>query len=704
MTTLLLAMVVVQETTYSFRITLPEPVTSVSVAGSFNGWNKDAAPMASLDRLTWTKEIRLPYGSHQYKFVVDGSRWVTDPNSTVATVNDGNGNINSVLVLLPPDYAAPAKAGDGIIASFGVRHRQTPEFLNLDRGRLRIGITVRPDDVNAVRFVSTDGTIVMREVSRDDLFARYEAEVPYRVGETIRYEFEIADGGNTIRLRNGAERFELSPQTFRPFEVPEWVSGTVMYQIFPDRFANGSRANDPADVQPWDAKPTYFNHFGGDAVGIQSKADYLASLGIGAVYFNPVFRSPANHRYEATDFLQIDPDFGTNAEFKSLTRTLEKKGVRTILDFVFNHTAPDFFAFQDIRTNGEQSPYKDWFFIKSFPVRVGPNPNYEAWYGFPSMPKVNLANSEARKYFLDAAQYWIDELPGIAGYRLDVANEVDPDFWRALRPLVKKNDPNLWIVGEVWGDARPWLGGDQWDAAMNYPFRDAHVRFFAEQSITATDFGQRLMANFRMYPPQVSRNMMNLLSSHDTPRFLTLAGGSEARQKLAAAVQFTWPGSPSIYYGEEIGMLGGADPDNRRPMDWNRATDDNELLRYYRRLIAIRNANPVLHHGDVEIVHSHDAKATFGFRRTDGNRSILVLVNRSTSSQQVSLSRSLGRPGKDLLGTASVQTFGDQITVSLPAESAAILPLDAASSPSRNAPPPVTSLFTVRNQLAIYAR
>jgi len=213
----------------------------------------------------------------------------------------------------------------------------------------------------------------------------------------------------------------------------------------------------------------------------------------------------------------------------------------------------------DVVQKGAASAYKDWYFIKSYPVHAQSPPNYAAYDGYWGMPKLNMANPETGDYMLNMVGFWKKEAP-LAGLRFDVADAIDMRFWRKLRPQVKALDPQMWIVGETWGDASPWLTGDQWDAAMNYPFLFASRDFFAEGKASPSEYLNRLMTLYHSHPPQVSRNMMNLLSSHDTPRFLTLCHNNQDLDCLAAAVQFTWAGAPSIYYGEELGMQGGADP------------------------------------------------------------------------------------------------------------------------------------------------
>ncbi len=616
---------------------------TVSVAGTFNNWDKNALPMIrDADGKTWRVTTPLAFGKQSYKFVVNGEKWITDLHA-VKNEDDGGGNLNSVLLLFPADYTAPARANDGILAASALEHNQMPPALNYDRGKLSLSLRARPGDVRNVAVVVDGKRFPLQKQSEDELYARYGATVPWDRKRDLVYSFELVDGAKTFRYgANGlhtdtaVKPFTLSATTYKPFVVPSWVERSVFYQIFPDRFDNGDKSNDPKDVQAWNAKPEWFNRFGGDVAGVEKHVDHLTSLGIGAVYFNPVFQSPSNHRYDAEDYKRIDKEFGTNQQFAQLSKALDKRGIRTVMDFVFNHSATTFFAFQDVRDKGAASPYKGWYFINSYPVRIGENPNYQAWYGFASMPKFNVMNPPTHEYLLSLVDYWKSILP-LSGMRLDVANEVDPRFWRDLRVKAKAIDPNLWIVGEVWGDGSPWLQGDQWDSVMNYQFRDACLRFFAEEKTTPTQFMNRLIALDRSYAPQVSRNMMNLLSSHDTPRFLTQCKNDAAMHRLAATLQFTWIGAPSIYYGEEIGMEGGPDPDNRRGMEWQKATPTNPMLPYYKKLIATRNKSRALQSGDAQVLLTSDTDGTLAFSRTLDQDVAVVVLNRSRETRTVTV-------------------------------------------------------------------
>ena len=417
--------------------------------------------------------------------------------------------------------------------------------------------------------------------------------------------------------------------------VPAWVERSVIYQIFPDRFANGDKGNDPKGVVTWDAKPTYSNRFGGDFAGVGMHLPYLKQLGIDAVYFNPIFLSPTNHRYETTDYYKVDPQLGTNSEFIGITKRMKQAGIRTVLDGVYNHTATNFFAFQDVREKGADSKYTHWYWFKSYPVKVQENPNYVAWFNYPSLPKVNLLNPETKTYFLKVPVYW-QQHAAVDGWRLDVGNEVPHEYWQAFRKTVKAEDPNTWIVGENWGESTPWLKGNEWDSTMNYQFREAVLGLVGKgRSGKPSEYFAKLMRTYSIYAPQVSRNLMNLLGSHDTARILNEVGGDRDLAKLAAVLQFTWVGAPSIYYGDELGMEGGADPDNRRGMRWDLVKPNNDFLALYQRLIELRSRSKILQSGSPIIVVSSDRMGWGVFGRELEGQLAVVAFNRSGSAQKV---------------------------------------------------------------------
>ncbi|MFP4016428.1 MAG: glycoside hydrolase family 13 protein, partial [Halanaerobiales bacterium] len=340
------------------------------------------------------------------------------------------------------------------------------------------------------------------------------------------------------------------------FDAPEWVRDAVFYQIFPERFYNANQNNDPEGVKEWGGKPRQKSFFGGDLEGIIKKMEYLEELGINALYLTPIFTSSSNHKYNIDDYYSIDPAFGDINIAKKLVETAHQRGIRVVLDAVFNHCGYDFFAFKDVRENGNESRYIDWFFVDETPVKTSSPVNYYTFANdIKNMPKLNTSNPEVQEYLLEVAEYWIKEI-NIDGWRLDVADEVDHQFWRKFRERVRSMKKDIYIVGENWHNSEDWLQGDQFDAIMNYPLGMAVLDFFSYNRIGPAEFNNRLIKNWMLYQDEVNYSMLNLLDSHDTPRLLNLFSGDKQAMKLAVMFQLTYPGAPMIYYGDEIGMEG----------------------------------------------------------------------------------------------------------------------------------------------------
>ncbi len=496
----------------------------------------------------------------------------------------------------------------------------------------------------------------MERVGDDERFTYWQAEVdpPNR---RLCYAFRLDSGEEALWFTEwgfesanetelptaGAERtlhyFEYP--FLNPIDVhdpPEWARDAVFYQIFPERFANGDPSRDPEDVEEWDTIPDRETFVGGDLRGIVDNLDYVEELGVTALYLTPVFESPSNHKYDTTDYLRIDPHFGDEETLCELVSAAHDRGIRVVLDAVFNHCGWEFAPFQDVLEEGADSEYADWFHVHEFPIETEPRPSYDAFAFVPGMPKLNTGNPEVREYLTGVATHWI-EVADIDGWRLDVANEVDHRFLRELRRAVKERKPEAYVLGELWHDASAWLRGDQFDAVMDYPFSYAVYEFLATEEMDATGFAERLTALRFRYPEQVTEVLFTLLSSHDTPRLLHRCGGELDRMRLALFVQLTTPGTPCLYYGDEVGMTGGDDPDCRRPMVWDREAWNRELHRFVRELIALRHDSPALRLGRL----SFDSGACRGdrliYRRTTGEEgeTRTIGVNRGDVPTEVDL-------------------------------------------------------------------
>lgn len=406
--------------------------------------------------------------------------------------------------------------------------------------------------------------------------------------------------------------------------VPAWVGDAVFYQIFPERFANGDPANDPHNVEPWGGLPRNDNFFGGDLAGIIKHLNHLQDLGITAVYLNPIFASPSNHKYNTTDYMRIDPSFGDDALFRALVDECHARGIRVILDGVFNHTSVDFFAFADLRKRGERSVYRSWYNVASFPIAPPQTPNYECWWGYGTLPKLMTSDPSVRSYIYGVTRKWMSF--GIDGWRLDVANEIPHDFWKAWRAVVKSINPDAYICAEIWDNAAAWLNGNEFDATMNYRFRTAVLNGLVSRSTTLAAMDSTLTAQRADYSPGVNHALLNLLGSHDTERVLTMAGGDTAAVRQAMLLQFTYPGAPMVYYGDEFGMMGGKDPGCRGTMVWDRDGQDSTMFRYVRSVIALRRSHPVWSRGNIQTLLVDDARRVYAYERTGmGVRGVVVM-------------------------------------------------------------------------------
>ena len=433
--------------------------------------------------------------------------------------------------------------------------------------------------------------------------------------------------------------------------IPPWVTDAVFYQIFPERFGNGNPGNDPNGVHPWGDVPKPGNYFGGDLQGIIDRFDHLKNLGISALYLNPIFAAESNHKYNTSDYLTIDPAFGTTELFDTFLSLCHRNKIRVVLDGVFNHVGTAHFAFQDIKKHGSASPYASWFNIYSFPVHDARHPNYECWWGHGSLPKLMVEQPDVKKYLFDVTRYWTEK--GIDGWRLDVPNELPHEFWKEWRALVRQINPDCYIVGELWQDASPWLQGDEFDATMNYRFRQACIDYFAHDKITAHGFARQLQEIRDSYPMECNYAMQNLLGSHDTERYLTLCKGEEWRVALSVIFQMTYLGAPMIYYGDEIGMEGNNDPDCRRCMIWDTKKWNRSMFELSKKLIRIRTNSTALRRGDIEDIQNSDDMSDDGiiFRRQYQSETAVIAINKS--SKKLLLSVSVDRSIRSVTETLS---------------------------------------------------
>jgi len=511
----------------------------------------------------------------------------------------------------------------------------------------------------------------------------------------------MADPLNETLNPQANEKYLLSLENASPdIETPDWVKHAVFYQIFPDRFARSDKTVLPKGIrlQDWDAPGDLRGFYGGDLNGVTEKLDYLKELGINAIYFNPIFEATTYHRYNTYDYYKVDPLLGGNEALRNLIDQAHQKGIKIVLDGVFNHCGRGFWAFSHILDNGENSPYVDWFTINDWPLRpFSYNPehsstaNYEHWSRFPSLPKFNIHNPGVREYILDVAKYWLEF--GIDGWRLDVATEIeDHTFWQEFRQVVKTTKPEAYIVGERWEESNPWLQGDQFDAVMNYYTGWAALKFFGRKTLVEAflaDRGARdhvvdgisLAARMdylhRLYDPKIIYALQVFIDSHDTGRALYNVGGDKSALKLAVLFTMTIPGAPCLYYGDEIGLSAGTDPYCRETFPWQDEDRwDKDLLAYYKSAISLRNENPVLRTGSYLEVYAD--KDVYAFIRKLGDEETVVAFNASQKNKTVKI------PGVKAMAFSQVWPTEEKISwesgqsslgITIPARSGAVLKL-----------------------------
>ncbi len=399
-------------------------------------------------------------------------------------------------------------------------------------------------------------------------------------------------------------------------EVPQWVRSAVCYQIFPERFAMGDSGKDTSYLNtPWGQIPTPKSYCGGDLPGIREKLPYLRELGVNVLYLTPVFCSPTNHKYEITDYMQVDPAFGGNEALKALIDAAHEKGMRVILDGVFNHCSWQHPFFRDALENKENSPYYHWFFWEK-------DGSYRTFGSVPAMPKLNTGNPQVMEYFAQVAVFWMREY-AVDGWRLDVSDEISHAFLRHFRQAVTAQNPQTIVIGEDWHRASNQLLGDQYDGVMNYPLTKALLDLLAFDTIGPSGFRDRLVRLYHTYSPAATAKMLNLLGSHDTHRFLTRVEGNTQKFKTALAVLFFYPGIPCIYYGDETGMEGGYDPDCRRCFDWEPTHWDTSIQDLVKTLTKLKQ-EPALSTGAFSV---EEQEGTVTLTRRADTQTVVLTVN-----------------------------------------------------------------------------
>ncbi len=520
----------------------------------------------------------------------------------------------------------------------------------LENGKLRIRIATARGDMNAIylhvrdKYIGLDradtrACYKMSRYASDFGHDYFSADIDIQMAGhfqknpnmlCLRYFFELVDEAGA-RVWYGDSRFfsgepgdveamydcPLISRRELTFRIPDWAKNAVVYQIFPTRFAT---TEDVPDKLWYKAPIAWNDDLKGNLRGIIEHIPYLKELGVDVIYMTPIFRSNTSHKYDTIDYYAVDPSLGDENDLHELVDKAHANGMRVMLDGVFNHTSPDFFAFKDIKKNGKKSEYYDWYYLDSDDISFGSRtekPSYQSFAYVGMMPKLNLSNPETADYVTGVACHYIKEF-GIDGWRLDVADEIGHSFWKKFRKAVKAVNPDALLVGEVWHFSPDFLQGDEWDSVMNYAFYKNIGEMICEGHITPSGFlSQQGFLNGE-YHSAVLPVLWNLIDSHDTSRFLYRAGGDKRKLALAAAFQMLTPGTPFIYYGDEVAMTGGDDPDNRRGMLWDDSKQDKDMYHWYQRLTYFRHTINALTQGDYLRVDADDEKGLLEYHLSSG--------------------------------------------------------------------------------------
>ena len=530
--------------------------------------------------------------------------------------------------------------------------------------------------------------VELRKYAETDRFVFWGVQVEFRAN-VAKFSFAATTEENlnlylgTSGIANfisPSEKWVYDSSIYQRHSIPDWVYGSVMYQVFPERFANGRSEINPENTVEWGSVPTRLDFQGGDLYGVIDKLDHIESLGVNILYLNPIFLSGSTHKYDSWDHFKVDPTLGGDDGLRDLISNCHDRNIKVILDCSLNHVHPRHFAFQDIVKNGENSEYKNWFTIFDYPVRLihrphlyantykvgwdgneeeykrylektfdetkvpvevrdddGPivEPSYKAWWGVPDMPKVNFESKEARQWALDVTKHWIENFD-IDGWRMDVAKELDFSFWKEFRDIAHKANKDTLLISEIFGDTSQWLQGDRFDGTMNYSFREAMTDYFATKRINNKEFADSLANLYSMYSFEALSSCQNLLSSHDVKRFLNRCGNEEDGILGAIFLQATFPGIAGIYYGDEIGLGGADDPFNREPFPWHSEESWNStILDYTKKLMNIKKSSSIFKYGRFELLD--DNEQFVAFRRILKDESMLCIINRSKSNDDFNI-------------------------------------------------------------------
>jgi len=489
-----------------------------------------------------------------------------------------------------------------------------------------------------------------------------------------------------------------------PIDVPAWAADAVFYQVFPDRFARSGRVPAPGPFEGWNDLPTQAGYKGGDLYGLVDRLDDLADLGISGLYLNPVFTAASNHRYNASDYLSVDPLLGGDDALRAVLDGAHERGIRVLLDGVFNHSGRGFFPFQHVIEAGARSPYRDWFYLDPDVLEgrrgIDPYPagdpeghhlraGYRSWWNIPSLPKLRVQHPPTREFLFGVAEHWLRF--GIDGWRLDVPADIeDPTFWPEFRRRVRAVRSDAYLVGEIWRESPEWLRGDRFDALMNYPLGMAILGFASggwldqgaidgqtdyRRFLHALDgpaFAERVRHLFDLYDPATTGVQYNLIGSHDAPRARTCLAGDLGALRLATLLQLVLPGTPSIYYGDELGMEGGPDPDCRRGYPIVPDEPALEMRAFVRAAAHARCDHVSLRRGSVTVAAA-DGQAIALARAADGERALVAINSGREPTRLVVDPALLGGLTRVELPAVAGGRVVDGSTIELPAQGALVL-------------------------------
>ena len=492
---------------------------------------------------------------------------------------------------------------------------------------------------NPVDFYS----IEMKKVAYSKLFDWYEVEFDSKYNR-ICYYFQLVDnnGESTLyygdvfekeRSINRSEYFQL-PYNHRSdrVEIPSWAKDAIVYNIFPDSFATGKEFISLEETFVYCIGYKSKGLRGGTIKGIRENLNYIEELGFNTIYLNPIFVAGEYHKYDTIDYFHVDPVFGSDEEFKALVDDIHRRGMRIIIDGVFNHSGWHFFAFEDVKKNGRESKYWTWFHRLEDPVVVPETweeyPKYECFGYERMMPKLASDNPSVQEYFINVGKYWTEKYD-IDGWRLDVASEVCDSFWINFRREIKSVKRDCLLIGEVWESAGHWLDGKIFDSTMNYDFRRHLLRYFALEDIDTEEFNSRVTNMLMRYRKQVMLSQLNLLDSHDVSRFLSMCNGDERKMELAVVFLMTFPGMPCVFYGDELGVVGEEESEYRKAMPWK--SERGDLYNIYKELIRLRNSEKALRSGSF-VVERITEEGVYIYRRRNEDSSIRVIINRTGST------------------------------------------------------------------------